>query len=124
MAPVSKRLLAEFETVQAQNELTILYAVNRRRRRHRRTMWVHEIFLTMPVDGDFHTLFAKLRSGNMALFCNFVQVSLQRFDFLENLRPHIQVLETSLREPLSSVERLAITLRCYYVDVSVIFVSL
>lgn len=107
MAPVSKRLLAEFQAVQAQNELMIVYAVNRRRRRCR-TMWVREIFLSRAVDGDFHNLFAKLRSGDTALFSNFVRMSPQQF--LESLlRPLIQ--ETSLRESLSSAERLAITLR-------------
>lgn len=112
MAPVSKQLLAEFEALQAQNDLIIVYELNRRRRRRRRTMWVREIFLSRAVDGDFHNLFARLRSGDTALFYNFVRMSPQQFDFLESLvRPLIQVQETPLRESLSSAERLAITLR-------------
>ncbi|KAH6948608.1 hypothetical protein HPB50_025229 [Hyalomma asiaticum] len=75
-------------------------------------MRVLEIFLSRAVEGDFHNLFAKLRSGDTALFYNFVRMSPQQFDFLENLlRPLIQVQETSLRESLPSAERLAITLR-------------
>uniref|UniRef100_G3MSI3 DDE Tnp4 domain-containing protein n=1 Tax=Amblyomma maculatum TaxID=34609 RepID=G3MSI3_AMBMU len=112
MAPVSKRLLAEVEALQAQNELIIVYALNRRRRRRNRRMWVRQIFLDRAVDGDFHNLFAKLRAGDTALFYNFVRMSPQQFDFLESLvKPLIQVQETPLRESLSSAERLAITLR-------------
>lgn len=85
MAPVSRRLLAEFKAVQAQNELIIVYAVNRRRRRRRRTMWVREIFLSRALDRDFHNLFAKLRSGDTALFYNFVRMSPQQFADLPSL---------------------------------------
>ncbi|KAK8763803.1 hypothetical protein V5799_033588 [Amblyomma americanum] len=74
-------------------------------------MWVRQIFLDRAVDGDFHNLFAKLRTGDTALFYNFVRMSPQQFDFLGSLvRPLIEVQQTPLRESLSSAERLAITL--------------
>ncbi|KAK8775784.1 hypothetical protein V5799_030869 [Amblyomma americanum] len=74
-------------------------------------MWVRKIFLDRAVDGDFHNLFANLRTGDTALFYNFVRMSPQQFDFLESLvRPLIEVQQTPLRESLSSAERLAITL--------------
>lgn len=96
MAPISKRLFAEVGALQAQNEL-IIYALNRRRRRRCRRMWVRQIFLDRAIDRDFHNLFAKLRTGDTAFFYNFVRMSPQQFDFLESLlRLHIQVQETPL----------------------------
>lgn len=64
------------------------------------------------VDSDFHNLFAKLKATDTVMFHNFMRMSPQQFDFLENMvRPYIDVQRTHLQLCLSSAERLAITLR-------------
>ncbi|KAL1472075.1 hypothetical protein MTO96_039552 [Rhipicephalus appendiculatus] len=54
----------------------------------------------------------RLKATDAVMFHNFVRMSPQQFDFLENMvRPYIDVQRTHLRPCLSSAERLAITLR-------------
>ncbi|KAL3260305.1 hypothetical protein MRX96_046309 [Rhipicephalus microplus] len=112
MAPINTRALAELEEIHAQNELIVVYSIARRRRRRQRRVWVRQVCLDRAVDGDFHNLLVKLRLGDAAMFHNFMRMSPQQFDFLDNLvRPLIEVRSTHLRSAISSAERLAITLR-------------
>ncbi|KAH8033671.1 hypothetical protein HPB51_015017 [Rhipicephalus microplus] len=112
MAPINTRALAELEEIDAKNELIVVHSIARRRRRRLRRVWVRQVFLDRAVDGDFHNLLVKLRLGDAAMFHNFMRMSPQQFDFLENLvRPLIEVRSTHLRSAISAAERLAITLR-------------
>ncbi|KAH7954859.1 hypothetical protein HPB49_022231 [Dermacentor silvarum] len=112
MAPVNMRGLAEVEEFHAQNKLIVKYAIDRRRRRRCRRFWVRQVFLDRAADADFQNLFDKLRVGYAAMFHNFMRMSPQQFDFLEDLvRPLIEVRSTHLRLWISPTGRLAITLR-------------
>ncbi|KAL3243881.1 hypothetical protein MRX96_047338 [Rhipicephalus microplus] len=107
---MNTRALAELEEIHAQNQPIVVYSIARRRRRRQRRVWVRQVFLDRAVDGDFHNLLVKLRLGDAAMFHNFMRMSPQQFDFLENLvRPLIEVRSTHLRSAISSAERLAIT---------------
>ena len=112
MAPVNGRVLRQVDELQRQNELLILFALYRTRRRRSRNVWVRQVFLEGAVDGDFHYQFAKLKATVTVVFHNFVRMSPQQFDFLENMvRPYIDVQRTHLRPCLLLAERLANTLR-------------
>ncbi|CAI6356940.1 unnamed protein product [Macrosiphum euphorbiae] len=79
----------------------------KKQRRH----WVHPLNLKRPQEGQFQVTFMALRSYPEE-FVKYYRMSIASFDELISLiRLPLTKQETGLRVPISSEERLTVTLR-------------
>uniref|UniRef100_A0A336LXM2 CSON004584 protein n=1 Tax=Culicoides sonorensis TaxID=179676 RepID=A0A336LXM2_CULSO len=77
-----------------------------------RTKWVADWVKKRKEFGCYQNLMAELRLESPILFKNFIRMSGETFDLLEQLvSPIISKKITPMREPISAGERLALTLR-------------
>ena len=78
----------------------------------RKIFWVRKIFQERKKYGLYHILTAELRLFDKEYFFRFVRLTPQRFEHLLSLvGPHLQLTTTKMREPISSAERLVLTMR-------------
>ena len=76
-----------------------------------RRFWVRKIFQERKKYGLYHILTDELRLFDKEYFFRFVRMTPQRFEHLLSLvGPHLQQTTSKMREPISSTERLVLTL--------------
>ena len=73
--------------------------------------WIHEINLDRHKSGEYHTLFPKLRHHHVKFF-DYVRMSQNTFDIIHNgIQSLISKRDTNYSRPISTEERLLVTLR-------------
>lgn len=81
--------------------------MNRRKKR----VGIHNLNRGRAEKGEFHVLFYQLRN-NPSRFFQFLRMSVGTFDYILNkIKDRIGKKTAHFKEPISSVERLYITLR-------------
>ncbi|XP_050357371.1 uncharacterized protein LOC126778069 [Nymphalis io] len=99
----------------ASDEETLLLLLLRHRRRQRkrktRSVWVEEILMYREQEGDFYTLYPRLRRSEKKFF-NYFRMSIASFDELTSiLKLSISRQDTVMRKSIPAEQRLAMTLR-------------
>ncbi|XP_050354264.1 uncharacterized protein LOC126778588 [Nymphalis io] len=99
----------------ASDEETLLLLLLRHRRRQRkrktRSVWVEEILMYREQEGDFYTLYPRLRRSEKNFF-NYFRMSIASFDELTSiLKLSISRQDTVMRKSIPAEQRLAMTLR-------------
>lgn len=91
-------------------KLMLLYWL-KRRRFYRRRYWVHKIFQRRNTFGEFHHLIDEVLNDEDKCI-SYIRMKPTTFFLLhDKVGPSIEKRETNFRKPLSSKERLVITLR-------------
>ncbi|KAB0804863.1 hypothetical protein PPYR_01833 [Photinus pyralis] len=91
--------------------LLILLHLRRKYRKRERQYWVHPILAVRYLEGNFYTLFEKLRCDD-AKFFNYFRMSTSTFDFLEGqIGDLIKGQDTPMRVSIPPKEMLAVTIR-------------
>nr|CAD7446905.1 unnamed protein product [Timema bartmani] len=93
--------------------LLCLLHLRRRQRRNRRgrEFWVHPIVAARTLEGTLYTLIGRLQEDERKFF-NYFRMSTSTFDYILNrLAPHLQRQNTVMRECISPLEMLAVTIR-------------
>lgn len=73
--------------------------------------WVHEFNESRNTCGEFNRLYRDARKYSDKFF-NYLRMTRETFDLLlEKLETHLHREDTNFRRPISSEERLVITLR-------------
>lgn len=92
-------------------ELAALCALEIRRKKSKRRFWLHPLTTQRSEKGQFHKLYADLRSHPVKFF-KYYRMSLKTFDeLLELIRPGITRRDTRWRRSITPEERLSVTLR-------------
>lgn len=76
-------------------------------------LWVHELNTNKEKEGEYHTLFSKLKKHPDKFF-EYCRMDEETFNIVLNLnaiKDTIQKLERNFRKPISAEERLLVTLR-------------
>ncbi|KAL3177248.1 hypothetical protein MRX96_009935 [Rhipicephalus microplus] len=73
-----------------------------------RRWWVRPSWRTRHAQSEFFTMMKKMRAGDLEYFKKYYRMSPSQFDYILSL---VKDRETFIREPISSAERLAMTLR-------------
>ena len=94
------------------DRLRLLYLLHlRKKKRHRRRLWIHPLIAERSKTGAFNTLFHELRQDNMKFF-NYFRMSITTFDELLNkLHDHLLRQDSKMRDSIKPVERLSVALR-------------
>ena len=77
------------------DRLRLLYLLHlRKKKRHRRRLWIHPLIAERSKTGAFNTLFHELRQDNMKFF-NYFRMSITTFDELLNSHAQPITLKSS-----------------------------
>ncbi|KAH6928054.1 hypothetical protein HPB50_011007 [Hyalomma asiaticum] len=76
-----------------------------------RRWWVRPSWRTRHAESEFFTTMKKMRAGDIEYFKKYYRMSPSQFDYILSLVNEDLERETLIREPISSAERLAMTLR-------------
>jgi len=94
----------------ANSMICAYYLRNQRYKKQRRRYHVHPVIIDRPMEGEFCTLFSKLREHDSKFF-DYFKMSIQSFDeLLAKLEDSLK-RQNTFRIPVSPSERLAVTLR-------------
>ena len=86
------------------NLLVLLY-LRRKHKKRKRQYWIHPITAVRYLEGNFYTLFEKLKSHDSTFFYYF-RTSVSTFEFLvKRLSDRIKGQDTPMRESLCPSER-------------------
>lgn len=86
-------------------------ALRFRKRKRKRELWVHPIFSSRLLKGQFYKLFSELRKYPEKFF-QYSRMTVASFDELLSLmRPLITYQDTTMRLSVPAEERLMVTLR-------------
>jgi hypothetical protein len=84
------------------------------KREQRRKYWVHNVFRAREEEGEFHTIFRRLKDDGQNFF-KYFRMSILKFENLKQLlQPEIERKNTQFRRSITPEERLALTLRLVY----------
>ncbi|KAL3200961.1 hypothetical protein MRX96_043178 [Rhipicephalus microplus] len=75
-----------------------------------RRWWVRPSWRTRHAESEFFTTMKKMRAGDLEYFKKYYRMSPSQFDYILSLVKEDLERETFIREPISSAERLAMTL--------------
>lgn len=85
--------------------------VIRRRNKKKRKFWVHPILSDRSTKGLFNLFYSDLRKYEDTFF-NYLRMSIKSFDkLLELLQQDLMGQQTNMRECISPVKKLVVTLR-------------
>ena len=88
------------------------YILNRIQQRMKRRYWVRDIYLERETKGEYNLLVKQMKRYDHELFFKSFRMSPTTFEKLLCLvGPDIEKEATQMRNPISSSERLALTLR-------------
>lgn len=88
----------------------------KKKKRRPRQYWVHDLYLSRQKEGEFHTIFRRLKD-DPENFLKYFRMSLNKFeDLLNLLREHLQRKNTKWRHSICPEERLAFCLRYVFKD--------
>ena len=91
-------------------QLLLLFWMKRKRRTPKR-YWTHRIFLRRGDFGEYHHLLDEVLKDEEKCV-SYIRMRPETFQILlDHIGPHIEKRTTNFRKPLSSRERLVITLR-------------
>ncbi|XP_064462601.1 uncharacterized protein LOC135373308 [Ornithodoros turicata] len=88
----------------------LLLQKKKEQERKKRRFWIHPLWLTRKSEGEFHTAMQLMR-GDPPLFFKYYRMPPSRFDELHHIVRRYLTKAYLCREPISSQQRLAITLR-------------
>ena len=84
----------------------------RQRRKEKRVCWVRPVLLRRDQLGEYHTLVQEMRISDPDAHLRYFRMTVGDFDELLAVVEHkIRKQRTSMRNPISPGERLAVTLR-------------
>lgn len=79
--------------------------------RLKKKIWIHHLWRTRCVNGEFNNLFNDLRY-DMRKFYDYYRMDYEKFEKLADLlKPHIKKTKTNFRSPIPVAERLSVCLR-------------
>ncbi|KAG8295122.1 hypothetical protein J6590_087519 [Homalodisca vitripennis] len=79
--------------------------------RKKRRFLVHSIIAARNSEGQYHTLFPRLKNDNVRFF-RYFRMSYEKFmELLHIIEPELKRCDTTFRRSISPEERLAVTLR-------------
>ncbi|XP_068084402.1 putative nuclease HARBI1 [Anabrus simplex] len=85
--------------------------LQQKKKKNKKRYWVHKLFTTRDEEGEFHTIFGRLRN-DQEKFVKYFRMSYSKFDnLLQQLKPHLTKKNSKWRKSISAEERLALTLR-------------
>jgi hypothetical protein len=80
------------------------------KRKKNRKYWIHKVFRTREEEGEFHTLFGRLKDDGQKFF-KYFRMSFSKFENLKLLlQTHIEKMNTRWRRSIKTEERLALRL--------------
>lgn len=91
--------------------LGLLYLYYNLLRYEEKRWWVRPIFQNRNQQGDYKNLIEEMRLTDVDSYFNYMRMSPNNFDELLNLVGPLLQKKTVVREPISSGQRLALTLR-------------
>lgn len=81
------------------------------KRKRTKKLWVHDINLSRDAEGEYNTLFPRLKCDEKR-FKTYFRMSVDKFyEILHLVELHITKQYTKYRRPISAEERLVVTLR-------------
>ena len=88
-----------------------LYLLVEEEKRKKRKCWIHKLFRASEEEGEFHTLFGRLKDDRQ-IFFKYFRMLFSKFENLKQLlHTDIEKQNTRWRRSLRTKERLALTLR-------------
>jgi hypothetical protein len=89
----------------------VVLALQKRRKRRSRRVWVHPIVSARLTHGSFYTLYRELKEDNKNFF-NYFRMSIASFDELYcTLKGSFSGRDTTMRRYIPTEERIVVTLR-------------
>jgi len=83
----------------------------------KRKYWIHKVFRAREEEGEFHTLFGRLKDDRQKFF-KYFRMSFSKFENLKQLlHTDIEKKNTRWRRNIRTEERLALTLRLVHKNV-------
>lgn len=106
-------------------EETILVALALSEEEERKKrLWIHDINLSRNKEGEYHTLFPRLKLDNKRFF-RYFRMSYEKFmELLCMIEPTISKQNTKFRNSISPEERLAVTLRYTVCSIKIVYVKI
>ncbi|XP_037574321.1 uncharacterized protein LOC119456563 [Dermacentor silvarum] len=92
-------------------KMKVLIIQKRLEEERRRRWWVRPSWRTRHAESEFFTTMEKMRDGDIEYFKKYYRMVPQQFDFILSLVGRDLDRQYCIREPISSAERLAMTLR-------------
>jgi len=97
--------------------LWALPSCRRRKERKKRKYWIHKVFRAREEEGEFHTLFGRLKDGRQKFF-KYFRTSFSKFEnFKQFLHTDIEKKNTRWRRSVRTEERLASSVRLVHKNV-------
>jgi arginyl-tRNA--protein-N-Asp/Glu arginylyltransferase len=94
-----------------------LYLLAEEEKRVKRKYWIHSVFRAREEEGEFHTLFRRLKDDRQKFF-KYFRMSISKFENLKQLlHTDIEKNNTRWRRSTTVDERLALTLRLVHKNV-------
>jgi hypothetical protein len=91
-----------------------LYLLAEEEKRVKRKYWIHNVFRTREEEGEFRTLFRRLKDDRQKIF-KYFRMSISKFENLKQLlHTDIEKKNRRWRHSITVEERLALTLRSVY----------
>jgi hypothetical protein len=88
-----------------------LYLLAEEEKRVKRKYWIHNVFRAREEEGEFHTLFGRLKDDRQKFF-KYFRMSISKFEDLKQLlHTDIEKKNARWRRSITTEERLALTLR-------------
>jgi hypothetical protein len=93
------------------------YLLVEEEKRKKRKYWIHKVFRAREEEGEFHTLFERLKDDRQKLF-KYFRMSVSKFENLKQLlHTDIEKKNIRWRRSIRTEERLALTLRLIHKNV-------
>ena len=94
-----------------------LYLIAEEEKRKKRKYWIHKVFRAREEEGEFHTLFGRLKDDRQKFF-KYFRMSFSKFENLKQLlHTDIEKKNTRWRRSIRTEGRLALTLRLVHKNV-------